>query len=53
MVTGSNVIDTTDFYGHVYIDPEKGGSAEMAAALVKSMKEFISQAPGVTIKQRR
>ena len=53
MVTGNNVSDTSNFYGHVYIDREKGGSAEMAAALVKSMKEFISQAPGVTIKQRR
>ena len=53
MVTGNNVSDTSNFYGHIYIDPEKGGSAEMAAALVKSMKEFISQVPGVTIKQRR
>jgi len=53
MVTGNNVADTPDFYVYVYIDPEKGGSAEMAAALVKSMKKFVSQVPGITIKKKK
>ena len=50
---GGNVFDTPDFHTHFYIDPDKGGTPELAGALVESMKEFVSQVPGVTIKQRR
>ena len=52
-LSGGNVFDTPDFHTHFYIDSDKGGTPEMAAALVESMREFVSQVPGVKIKQRR
>jgi len=52
-LTGGNVFDTPDFHTHFYIDSDKGGTPEMAAALVESMREFVSQVPGVTIKQTK
>jgi hypothetical protein len=53
MLTGGNVFDDPDFHVHVYIDPDKGGTMEMADSLVDGMKEAMSQIPGVTVKQRK
>ncbi len=52
MVTGGNVFDDTEFQVHVYIDPDKGGSKEMADSLVEGMKQAVAEIPGVTVKER-
>jgi hypothetical protein len=53
MLTGGNVFDPNEFIIPFYIDPKKGGTPEVATALGESMKEFISQVPDITIKQRK
>ncbi len=50
---GWNMFDLPELLTGFYVDPEKGGTADVAAALVESMKEFISQVPGITIRQTK
>lgn len=50
---GWNMFDMPELVTGFYVDPEKGGTPEVAATLVDSMKEFISQVPGITIKQTK
>ena len=50
---GGNVFDTPEFQTYLYVDPHKGGTPEVAATLVESMKAFIAQVPGITIKQTK
>ena len=53
LLMGGNLIDTSKFQTYLYVDPDKGGTLEVATALVDSMKEFIAQVPGITIKQTK
>lgn len=53
LLLGGNVFNTPKFQTYLYVDPDKGGTPEVAAALVDSMKEFVSQVPGITIKQTK
>lgn len=53
LLLGSNVFDTSVFQTHFYLDPEKGGTPEVVEAVVKSMMEFISQVPGIKIRQKK
>lgn len=50
---GGNVFDTPDFHTHVYIDPVKGATNDMADALVERMKVLLTKVPGTTIKQTK
>jgi len=50
---GGNFPDAPEFVAGVYIDPSKGGSIEMADALVERMKVSLAKVPGITVKQTK